>query len=416
MKAAIHYLVKGKYIKCVNADDVEFGSFERVFEDENPIIARGKAFIYVKDYIDVFGESGWELHDRFIPVPADPIVENNNDIAIEDEAKTEEELLERIRQYSEQFENHHFSDVLNIQNGIGIYLIMNVPIPREGSNDHILFSEDYPIYGIDYNGNVFTPEEIIDGLTEEYDYYKYFTYDTNDYETQVLFWYTGEPYPELVDVLRTPFDWDELLGKLQSYESEQAPLTGDPDLRSEFDHKPVRSSLLKDNFLNEENLNRILDQGEGNSIEFKSTFFYNPPSADGLKGKAVIAKSINAFLNTSGGYLFIGINDKGIPTGLKNEFSKAGKKEPKDFIKLELDNMISHYLNNCIHEYIKAEFFRYNGQDVFWVTIEPSRYPVFMNYYDKKLFFIRATSSSRQLSDPEQLVNYCLNHKNFVLE
>jgi len=54
MKAAFHYIVRANIIR--NGNEIGFENFEENFENENPIIARGQAFNYYQNIIDVLLE------------------------------------------------------------------------------------------------------------------------------------------------------------------------------------------------------------------------------------------------------------------------------------------------------------------------------------------------------------------------
>ena len=57
MKVAFHYIIKAKLIRFTEGNGIDFSEFEEKFEDENPIIAREKAFNRYQSYIDVLLEN-----------------------------------------------------------------------------------------------------------------------------------------------------------------------------------------------------------------------------------------------------------------------------------------------------------------------------------------------------------------------
>lgn len=82
--------------------------------------------------------------------------------------------------------------------------------------------------------------------------------------------------------------------------------------------------------MNQDELKQILDEGEGQFVEFKEDFNKN------------IAKDIVAFTNASGGRIFLGVNDNNIVKGikitnsLKSQIIDVGKNcDPKIFVDLE---------------------------------------------------------------------------------
>jgi hypothetical protein len=284
---------------------------------------------------------------------------------------------------------------------------LNTPIfpPETLVNDYE--PEDYPIYGIDFNGDLFYPEILIDGLTSEFQYYEHFKYDTKEYAINIMYSNSGEPEPEEETILATPFDWKELFAKQLTEANSQFSgiLTGDPKLPNEqiaTSTKPLIASLLD---YPTEKIKELLNRGEGKVIEYKSTLLFNPESHKGIKGKGVIAKTICSFLNSCGGYLFIGVNDKSVPIGLNSDFKRFNNDNPKD---------IRNVFIRKVNQYVNGDFFEIDGKDIFIVLIEPSDRPVFMNWQEEKLFFIRGQASSQLVTDTEEIVQYCLDQKNFL--
>jgi len=64
-------------------------------------------------------------------------------------------------------------------------------------------------------------------------------------------------------------------------------------------------------------LHRLIAQGEGNTLEFKST----------IDSPVKIAKTLVAFANTGGGTLLIGVDDSGQVCGIVSEGEEMGKVE-----------------------------------------------------------------------------------------
>jgi hypothetical protein len=419
MKAAIHYVVKGKFIRCTTADQIDFVQFEEVFEDEIPIHARERAFDFFDSYIDVLIDSKENVCDRFKPQYS-----TSQDLSITapppiNKLSTLEEFEKHIELYKEYYNNSSssFREHVDIYNGIGIFLVMNVPIYPIDIETTDFQPEDYPIFGIDFNGDVFYPEVLIDGLTSEFDYYNHFKFETKDYAIKAIYHYSGAPKPEEVTILKTPFDWEELFiqESNQVPDIETIPLQGDPILPNILARQPIKASTLQIYSSTPESVRDILLKGEGKQIEYKSTLLFNPATnKGGISKKGVIAKTICSFLNSLGGFLFIGINDKGIPIGLDSDFSLSNKSDPQDFFKLEFDEMIYHFFGRDVHEYINGDFVDIDGKVIFLVTVSPSILPVFMAGQESKMFYIRGTASSQLLTDIEEITKYCLAHKNFI--
>ena len=159
----------------------------------------------------------------------------------------------------------------------------------------------------------------------------------------------------------------------------------------------------------------IIANGEGNGVEFKPTLLYNfKTKKPGIGVKSIIAKAICSFLNSNGGLLFIGLNDDGTAQGLEYDFSLSNKPNAKDFFQNEFDQMIEHFLSFSVKSSINGEFIELNDKVIFVVKVEPSKNrPIFLSTIDEekkkvKQFWVRGNAGNRQLTDTEELANYCI--------
>lgn len=140
----------------------------------------------------------------------------------------------------------------------------------------------------------------------------------------------------------------------------------------------------------------IINKGENNFIEFKSSLRYCYREKKAMKYiEKTIAKTINAFLNSEGGKLFIGVDDEGIILGLENDFKTFGNNNSKDVFQLKFDNIIKDYLGNENITDIGGQFIKVNNKDLFLVEVQKSSRPVFMKDSGKEEFYVRASASSQ---------------------
>lgn len=375
--AAFHYVVKAKLIRHIKGSgEIEFLQFEDKFENENPIVARNLAFKHYQNYIDVLLEA---KHNKYI---SDKQAREELISFIDPGTKTKIQLGESEVEFSDTFGN-----------GIGVFLIVDVPKPDNIYDDKE--GEEILIHGI---GNISylsdDPDRLIFELQRESDYYTFFNYQTDNNLIEVVYcsrdeWEEGyrEDEPATYNILETPFDWTGLdkpywWGEPEDEEIQQAPKT----------------------------LEEIIQEGESNQVEFKPALLYNFSTGKGGIGvKGIIAKAICAFLNSNGGFLIIGVTDKGEPQGLSFDFSLSEDKNEKDFFMLEFDQMLEHFLSFSIKSNVSGQFFQLNEKDIFVVTVTPSkRRPIFLKGQSGKEFYVRGEASSRQLTDIEELVNYCI--------
>ncbi|MCF8462039.1 MAG: putative DNA binding domain-containing protein [Flavobacteriales bacterium] len=379
--AAFHYVVRTKVIKQIKGTgEIDFLEVEKVFENESPIIARNLAFEHYQSYIDVLLKAkGLEyVSDKQTKVDLATFISPN--------------AVSKI-----QFENSEVEFNSLFGNGIGVFMIIDFPMP----DDQFTLKEgdELFVHGI---GQVSflsdDPNRMITELQREFEYYEFFKYPTNHKITNVLFcsqheWEEGyrDAEPATYQILETPFSWEGL----------DVPYWWEQPAGLE----------VKQTQQSGKSLDELIAGGENSQVEFKPALVYNFSTERGGIGiKGIIAKSINAFLNSDGGFLFIGLNDNGNPQGLSHDYSLSEGKNEKDFFLLEFDNMLKHFLGFSIRNSVSGQFYHYIDKEIFVVTVSPSkRRPIFVNGQNGKEFYVRGEASSKQLTDPEELVNYCLD-------
>ncbi|WDP91001.1 MAG: transporter substrate-binding domain-containing protein [Desulfobacter sp.] len=147
---------------------------------------------------------------------------------------------------------------------------------------------------------------------------------------------------------------------------------------------------------------QIIDQGENDWVEFKSSLRWNikTEKADKII-EGVIVKTLSAFMNARGGTLFIGINDGGEAVGIEPDYKTFQKKPNRDGFMLKLSSLISHNFGRQSHKFITTDIQAFGGRDVCRITVKPSDRPVYIKEQGKEAFFIRAGASSVPLSMSE---------------
>lgn len=385
MKAAFHYIVKAKIIRITEGSELDFSEINKTFENENPIIARDEAFQFYQSWIDVLLQSKDKdyLSDRQA---------RKDLISFIDPGKT---TKLRVDEKEIEFNND------SIGNGIGVYFVADQNVGNGVFNFGLVESGDEVlIHGI---GNLDMKGYMIDHficfLQSEFDYYKYFNYDTKNKEINVVYcmkmaWLDGcgDSATNTCRILETPFEW-------AGYDK--------PYWWGEPDEEPA---IIQDETISR-NYEDLIKGGENNTVEFKPTLLFNfKTQKAGISIKEIIAKTICAFLNSNGGFLFIGVDDDGKIQGLDYDYQLSNGKKPKDFFQLEFDQMIEHFIGFSIKSNIEGQFYRAEGKDIFIVTVSPSKNrPVFLKSQNEKKFYVRGEASSRQIIDVEEIIKYCLS-------
>ena len=369
MKAAFHYIVRIKLIRPANGKNIEFIESEKVFKNKLPITAREEAFRYYQSYIDVLlqGEGKEYLSDKEARRELKSFVESGKTRMIEI-GETEFEISD------------------SYGNGIGIFMVIDSPIADDIFQDKI--EDEYLIHGIGNLGWSDDEQSLMDSLNHEFWYYQHYEYDIKEFQQIVDFYEYDAGETDSNKILITPFDW------------------------TDYD-KPI--SDLNDGHRQESkeinSVEQIIADGESNQVEFKPSLLYNfSTQKAGISIKGIIAKAICAFLNSNGGFLLIGVNDNGNVQGLEYDFQLSDDKSDKDFFQLEFDQMLEQFLSFSVKSNVVGQFYEIEGKEIYVVTVSPNkRRPIFLKGQNGKEFYVRGEASSRQLTDIEEIVNYCID-------
>ncbi len=153
---------------------------------------------------------------------------------------------------------------------------------------------------------------------------------------------------------------------------------------------------------------RVLISGEGERVEFKSSLRVNlhTGQADSRVEHAVL-KSISSFLNSEGGFLFIGVSDKSEILGLdKDGF------ENLDLFNRHLTNLIKEDIGPEFLPFLGFDFFKFDdNKTILRISCMKSSKPVFLKFEGREDFFIRIGASTILLSG-NRMIDYIKNKFN----
>ena len=163
-------------------------------------------------------------------------------------------------------------------------------------------------------------------------------------------------------------------------------------------------------------LQNAIYTGENKNVEFKSSYRWdtkNDTRNDLLEYE--IFKTITAFLNSDGGDLFIGLTDEGKVYGLEKDLTTFDK--GTDGILLLMDSRIESWLKNRpLSQFIRTDFYTFEGKLIAKVSVKPAHLPVYCKYpkIDRNkttgvvevkgyepTFFVRSQASSPKLNAAE---------------
>jgi DNA-binding response OmpR family regulator len=145
----------------------------------------------------------------------------------------------------------------------------------------------------------------------------------------------------------------------------------------------------------------ILQEGENDKIEFKSTLRWNlhTDKAD-TKIENACLKTIAGHLNSDGGILMVGVDDSGQILGLKqDQFANEDK------LLLHWNNLLKTHLGVEFIQFIRSKIYDFGGQQILIVQCLPSPKPVFFRRSNEEVFYIRTGNGTNQLK-PSEIIAY----------
>ncbi len=138
---------------------------------------------------------------------------------------------------------------------------------------------------------------------------------------------------------------------------------------------------------------RLIELGENELVEFKSTLRYNLHS--GRFGKEIehaALKTIAAFLNSSGGTLVVGVDDDRNICGLEKDQFKDD-----DHVLLHLTNIIQERISTEHTRFVKGTVEQSNGLRVLRVDVKPAPTPAYLAYNSEEMLYVRTGPSTTPL-------------------
>ena len=157
-------------------------------------------------------------------------------------------------------------------------------------------------------------------------------------------------------------------------------------------------------------IEELINQGENDSLEFKSTFSYDLElHKRNNRLEFSVLKTIVAFNNSGGGTLLIGVNDDGIPTGLKKDFQLYND---QDRFELHLMNVISTKLGTVYtsgkNKNLKIFFIKIESEIICKIEIYDSKKPIYIidqdkNGIKKEKYYVRQGNQSVEIKNISEI-------------
>ncbi|NOJ03491.1 N-6 DNA methylase [Vibrio splendidus] len=157
----------------------------------------------------------------------------------------------------------------------------------------------------------------------------------------------------------------------------------------------------------------LISFGETRHIEFKQSFFANADAIYAKNGKlernrdvqGEVIKDIASFMNTEGGTLLIGVNDKGKVVGIDREMSRCGWDKVDNYFQ-EFGAQLESRLGRDYHQYCSLTAVTIDEKTVARIDCTASPSPVFL---DNEKFHVRTDTSSPPRTG-QAMLRYIQNH------
>lgn len=151
----------------------------------------------------------------------------------------------------------------------------------------------------------------------------------------------------------------------------------------------------------EKDISEIVKTGEHEKVEFKTSLRWDMKRGQVNKElERTIMKTVAAFLNSEGGHLVIGVNDRGEPVGLEKDFASLVRQDTDGF-ENHFNNLFNQMIGPEYRRQVKLTFDNFDGKTVCLVKIEPSHKPVYLRTDGGEDFYVRTGNVTTPLKMSE---------------
>jgi len=157
----------------------------------------------------------------------------------------------------------------------------------------------------------------------------------------------------------------------------------------------------------------LLHKEENDRLEFKTTMRFDVHTGQVNKQlEKVVMKTVAAFLNSNGGHLVLGVDDRRNVVGLHHDYASLTRQDQDGF-----ENHFTHAFNSMIgaqfRGFVKLQFAQAGGKDVCIVHVQPATRPVYVRFDKAEEFYVRTGNSTTPLSLSEAASYLALNRRRF---
>ena len=148
-------------------------------------------------------------------------------------------------------------------------------------------------------------------------------------------------------------------------------------------------------------MEEVLKKREHEKLEFKTSFRWdmNERRINKVIEKSAM-KTINAFLNSAGGHLVIGVDDKGNVVGLASDYTTL-KRPSSDGFEIHFTNVFNDLIGPEFRRFVRLSFPTIEGKEICHIRVLPSAKPAYMRFENEESFYIRTGNSTTALQISE---------------
>ena len=200
-----------------------------------------------------------------------------------------------------------------------------------------------------------------------------------------------------VDYIEKPFQFEEVVARIRQHLT-----TWHRHYSLRHENRKLKS-LIDGGFreLNEDDVVVLINDGEGDRVEFKSTLRWNlHTNKPDKKIENACLKTVAAYLNAAGGFLLVGVDDEGHSLGLDtDQFANEDK------LLLHWNGLMKQYLGVHITPRVRSSILDVSGNRVLVVQTLPASDPVFFRRDNDEAFFVRTGNGTHALK-PSEVLRY----------
>src|SRR3989344_226131 len=154
--------------------------------------------------------------------------------------------------------------------------------------------------------------------------------------------------------------------------------------------------------MNEEaDVNEMLKTGEHEKLEFKTSLRWDMKQNQvNRELEKTVMKTVTAFLNSDGGHLLMGVDDKGKPIGLENDFASLVRQDADGF-ENHFNNLFKSMVGSEFRRLIKLTFNNIENKTICLINVEPGHKPAYLRTGTGEDFYIRTGNVTTPLKMSE---------------